>query len=85
MQATVRVADSMNAQEVANSLWAVGTLRVEMGGACGPLLQQVPRVYAAFMAMEVRQVITGLEWLEGHGGSTAEMRLAWKAIERTTI
>ena len=83
MQATVRVADSMNAQAVSNVCWAVGTLRVEMGGARGPLLQQVPRVSAAFKAMHRTQIAIGLDWLEEQCSSRSDMRRAWKSIEQT--
>ena len=45
LQATVRVADSMNAQNVANSLWAFATLGLELGPAPEPLMQALSLIH----------------------------------------
>lgn len=44
LPAVVTVADSMNAQDVANTMWALATMDLELGGAHEPLMQAVVRV-----------------------------------------
>ena len=82
MRATVRVADTKNAQEVANSMWAFATLGLELGVARDPLLQQVPRIAAMLEAKHAQQVRTGLDWIQGQGEESSELRRAWKAIAK---
>ena len=82
MHAVVRVADSMNAQEVANTLWAFAKLKLQPGDASRCLVGAVPRVLSGNLEpRSVSQVRLGLDWLEEQGSDGAPMKLALQAVD----
>ena len=76
----MRESDSMNAQDVPNTLWAFAKLRCDLGAACDPLLLQVPRVATVLKPEGVRQVRFGLKGLQGQGVEGPRILGAWEAI-----
>ena len=80
MHAVVRVADSMNAQAVVNTLWAFARLKVQPEDACRCLIGAAPRVAGSFKPRHVRQAYLGLEWLQAREVGGAQMKLALQAV-----
>ena len=78
----MRVADSMNAQDVSSNLWAFATLKVQPGDASRCLVGAVPRVLSGTLEpRSVSQACLGLDWLEEQGNDDAQMKLALQAVE----
>ena len=57
MHAVVRVADSMNAQAVANTPWAFATLNLQLGNTNEPLMHAVVRVADSMNAQQVTNTL----------------------------
>ncbi|MEN9567033.1 MAG: hypothetical protein RLZZ69_2229, partial [Cyanobacteriota bacterium] len=77
MRALLRVSDGMNAQDVANTLWALSHFDLKPSTVHACLLRRVPIVASSFNDIGMRQVKYGLNRLqeEGYSGECMEAAL----------
>jgi hypothetical protein len=70
----------MNAQQVANTLWALSRLRLQPEAAHACLLQQVPRVADDLSVIGLQQVRCSLEWMQQQAYSGEDMAAALHSV-----
>jgi hypothetical protein len=80
MRTVLRVFDGMNAQNVANTVWAIASLRLEPGPAHSHLLRRVHALATEFNAIEQGQVKTFLKWLRREGCRQEGVEAALRSV-----